>query len=591
MILIFDIETNGYLDSLDTIHCLVIKDYDNGTVFSYNYKNIDEGLEKLSRASKLVGHNIICFDLPALFKVKGFRPPKDCQIFDTLTVSRLIYSDLFDKDEQRKLWPKKLRGSHSLEAWGIRLGILKGTFGKETNWSEWSQDMQDYCVQDTHVTHALYDKILSYNRFDKIQRAIGIEHEFQKIIHNQEVNGILFDVEKAQKYSSAIESEIKEIRQRILTRIPLFVRSKGSFTPKRDNSKLGYKSGIPFNRISIDPFNPGSRTQIIELFKRKYNWEPSVFTDKGNPKVDDEVLRGLEYEEAAWLADYFERDKILGYLKNGKNAWLKLQKNGRIYGKVITNGTPTGRARHFGPNVAQVPSIRAYMGKECRSLFHSGRGWMIGADASGLELRMLAHFLHKYDRGAYAREILDGDIHTKNQQAAGLETRDLAKTFIYMFIYGGGDQAIGELVSKKKGEKAKAVGKETRKRFLSKIDGLEALIKDVKYKSMKNGGVLGIDKRFIPCDSEHKALNYLLQSTGAIVMKQAPINFWKDNPFDCYQVLHVHDEFSIITSREKDCDLIGQRMIESITQAGVNFNLRIRLDGEYKIGRNWAETH
>lgn len=589
MILIFDIETNGYLDTLDTIHSLVALDYAKKEIYSFNNKQIDEGIELLSKASLLVGHNIISFDLPALQKVMNFKPK--CQIFDTLNVSRLIYPDQDIKDQEKKMYPKKLWGKHSLEAWGIRLGIHKGNFGKSTDWSEWSQEMQDYCEQDVHVTAALYDKILSYNRYDRIQRAIGIEHEFQKIIHNQEVNGILFDVEKAKKYANEIETDIKTIRARILSRIPFFIKRKGSFTPKRDNSTLGYRAGVPFDRISIDTFNPGSRVQIIEYLQQKYNWKPSVFTDKGNPKVDGEVLRGLEYEEASWLADYFEREKVLGYIKTGKNAWLKLQKNGRIFGKVITNGTPTGRARHFGPNVAQVPSIRAFMGRECRSLFNSGSGWMVGADASGLELRMLAHYLYKYDGGAYAREILDGDIHTKNQQAAGLETRDIAKTFIYMFIYGGGDQAIGELVSSKKGEKAKEVGRETRKKFLSEIKGLNELISDVKYKSLKNKGVIGLDKRFVPCDSEHKALNYLLQSAGAIVMKQATINFWKDNKFNCYQVLHIHDEFEVISLKEKDNELIGQHMVDSITQAGIDFNLRIKLDGEYKIGKNWAETH
>lgn len=589
MILIFDIETNGYLDTLDTIHSLVALDYAKKEIYSFNNKQIDEGIELLSKASLLVGHNIISFDLPALQKVMNFKPK--CQIFDTLNVSRLIYPDQDIKDQEKKMYPKKLWGKHSLEAWGIRLGIHKGNFGKSTDWSEWSQEMQDYCEQDVHVTAALYDKILSYNRYDRIQRAIGIEHEFQKIIHNQEVNGILFDVEKAKKYANEIETDIKTIRARILSRIPFFIKRKGSFTPKRDNSTLGYRAGVPFDRISIDTFNPGSRVQIIEYLQQKYNWKPSVFTDKGNPKVDGEVLRGLEYEEASWLADYFEREKVLGYIKTGKNAWLKLQKNGRIFGKVITNGTPTGRARHFGPNVAQVPSIRAFMGRECRSLFNSGSGWMVGADASGLELRMLAHYLYKYDGGAYAREILDGDIHIKNQQAAGLETRDIAKTFIYMFIYGGGDQAIGELVSSKKGEKAKEVGRETRKKFLSEIKGLNELISDVKYKSLKNKGVIGLDKRFVPCDSEHKALNYLLQSAGAIVMKQATINFWKDNKFNCYQVLHIHDEFEVISLKEKDNELIGQHMVDSITQAGIDFNLRIKLDGEYKIGKNWAETH
>lgn len=326
MILIFDIETNGYLDTLDTIHSLVALDYAKKEIYSFNNKQIDEGIELLSKASLLVGHNIISFDLPALQKVMNFKPK--CQIFDTLNVSRLIYPDQDIKDQEKKMYPKKLWGKHSLEAWGIRLGIHKGNFGKSTDWSEWSQEMQDYCEQDVHVTAALYDKILSYNRYDRIQRAIGIEHEFQKIIHNQEVNGILFDVEKAKKYANEIETDIKTIRARILSRIPFFIKRKGSFTPKRDNSTLGYRAGVPFDRISIDTFNPGSRVQIIEYLQQKYNWKPSVFTDKGNPKVDGEVLRGLEYEEASWLADYFEREKVLGYIKTGKNAWLKLQKMG-----------------------------------------------------------------------------------------------------------------------------------------------------------------------------------------------------------------------------------------------------------------------
>lgn len=199
------------MDTLDTIHSLVALDYAKKEIYSFNNKQIDEGIELLSKASLLVGHNIISFDLPALQKVMNFKPK--CQIFDTLNVSRLIYPDQDIKDQEKKMYPKKLWGKHSLEAWGIRLGIHKGNFGKSTDWSEWSQEMQDYCEQDVHVTAALYDKILSYNRYDRIQRAIGIEHEFQKIIHNQEVNGILFDVEKAKNTQTKSKQILRQSEQ------------------------------------------------------------------------------------------------------------------------------------------------------------------------------------------------------------------------------------------------------------------------------------------------------------------------------------------------------------------------------------------
>src|SRR5690606_31621074 len=184
-----------------------------------------------------------------------------------------------------------------------------------------------------------------------------------------------------------------------------------------------------------------SRTHIYKRLKDKYNWKPKEFTEKGTPKVSEEVLESLPYPEAELLNEYLMIQKRISQLAEGHSAWLKMVRpDGRIYGSVITNGAVTGRMTHNSPNLAQVPAVNVPYGKECRSLFTvPDDRVLVGADASGLELRCLAHYMARFDKGAYARELLEGDIHTANQKAAGLPTRDNAKTFIYAFLYGAGD--------------------------------------------------------------------------------------------------------------------------------------------------------
>lgn len=578
---IFDIEANGFLESVTDIHSLVI-DLD-GHTHSFAKEDVRQGVELLLNTETLVGHNIICYDLPALTKVFGVK--FDNKVFDTMNVSRLIYTNLLDIDFKTKKCPKRLYGKHRLEAWGHRLGEHKGDY--KGPWDKWSDTMQEYCEQDVKVTKALYNLLKSKNYSE---RAIEIEHEFQKIIHRQEVNGILFDTETATQYAARVGADIKERKDTLRRLMPVKIKRQGSLTPKRDHRGLGYKQGCPLSKISITDPNPGSREQVVNYFKEK-GWEPAIFTDVGNPKLDDEILRELPYEGASEFADLFERIKVQGYLETGKNSWLKLAKNGRIYGRVITNGAVTGRCTHHTPNLAQIPAVRSYMGKECRSLFHSGLGYMVGADASGLELRMLAHYLSPYDEGKYAKEIITGDIHTANQRAANLETRDQAKTFIYAFCYGAGNAKLGSIVTgSHDDEYNKSVGTELRESFLSKVKGLRQLTSLVKGAAQK-GYLKGLDGRHLHIRSDHKALNTLLQGAGAVIMKQANINFWQDCQYECQQVLNVHDEWEVVTNIHKETGNIGELMVSSIKKAGKDFNLRIELDGEYKIGRNWAEVH
>jgi DNA polymerase I-like protein with 3'-5' exonuclease and polymerase domains len=346
------------------------------------------------------------------------------------------------------------------------------------------------------------------------------------------------------------------------------------------------------NAVKEIPFNPGSRKQIAERLMG-LGYELPTENDGVSYKVDESVLRGIDHPIAEDLLSYLLVQKRLGQLAEGQQAWLKLQKNGVIHGRVNTNGAVTGRCTHQTPNVAQVPSVRAEYGTECRELFKARHGYkLVGCDASGLELRMLAHYMAFYDGGQYAKIVTEGDVHTVNQQAAGLETRDQAKTFIYALLYGAGDEKIGNIA----GGNAQ-LGQKLKRKFFSSLPALARLQADVQRK-VKNGGELkGLDGRILPIRSSHAALNMLLQSAGAVVMKVALVQlFHKINQLRWQHgreyafVANIHDEFQAEVLPDK-AEAFGHLAVESIAQAGQQLKMNVRLDGEFKIGNNWAETH
>lgn len=428
--LLFDIETNGLLDGCSVIHCICALSLPDGKRYSFGPGRISEGLALLIRAPLLVAHNGLCFDVPAIAELHpdAALPP----LFDTLTASRLIWANLKELDFKRlrkksSRFPAKLCGSHSLEAWGHRLGVLKGEFGKQDNaWETWTPEMQRYCGQDVEVLHRLWKHILSQNYS---LRALALEHEFQKVIFQQEQAGAPFDEGAATALYGTLAARREELNTALQAAFPP-VRHEETFIPKANNKPRGYVKGVPVIKEHFETFNPNSREQIARRLQEQFGWQPGAFTDTGQPQVDEDVLKGLPYPPCKPLVEYLELAKIIGMLAEGTNGWLKLVRKGRIHGRVITNGAVTGRCTHSRPNLAQIPAHGVY-GKDCRALFAAPQGMvMVGADASGLELRMLAHYMARYDHGAYGRIILEGDIHTENQKAAGLETRDNAKTFI-----------------------------------------------------------------------------------------------------------------------------------------------------------------
>lgn len=450
---IFDIETNGLLDKLDTIHCIAVTNTDTGEIIRANdhgsEHTIEATLKWMMEVECLIGHNILRFDIPAIQKVYPWFQPKG-RLLDTLAMSRLIYANLKELDfayrRKHPDFPGQLIGSHSLEAWGIRLGEWKGDYAKlmkeqgRDPWAEWNQDMDDYCEQDVVVTHKLWDRLLSRGFSEE---SIQLEHDVARILARQEAYGVLFDEEVAWKLSEELLVRRAELTDQLTKAFPPWMRAGGpTKAPKRSQRRkvsapvgeyhAQYTKDAEYTPIEQTVFNPGSRQHIADRLIAKYDWKPKQYTNSGQVQIDESVLEGLKYPEAKLLNEYLLVEKRLGQITEGKQAWVKaVEADGRIHGRVNTMGAVTGRMTHSSPNLAQVPKVGSPYGEECRSMFTVPAGKkLVGCDASGLELRCLAHYMGRWDGGAYAHVILNGDIHSENQKAAGLPTRDNAKTFI-----------------------------------------------------------------------------------------------------------------------------------------------------------------
>ena len=444
--LVADIETNGLLDNVTVVHCIAAKDIDTGTVHTFHGSTIEEGVRFLQGADRLIFHNGVSYDIPVLNKLYPWFSVEPSKVLDTLVLGRLTYTNIKDIDmgllKKQKL-PSRLFGSHSLEAYGYRLGLMKGEYADAfkkaagdsyksgDEWKEFSQAMLDYNVQDVEVTEALYLKLTSKNYS---QMAIELEHQIQWLMAQQVRNGFHFNEGKAAVLYSTLSQRRADLERELKEFFGSWEVKLPDFIPKRDNKTRGYKEGVPVPRSKTVEFNPSSRDHIADRLQTLYGWKPEKFTDGGKPMVDESVLSSLDYPPCKPLTEYLLVAKRIAQLAEGDQAWLKLVKKGRIHGSINPNGAVTGRATHAYPNIAQVPASSSPYGHECRELFEIPEGWhaLVGADASGLELRCLAHFMAKWDGGVYGDVLLNGDIHTTNQEAAGLPTRNNAKTFISM---------------------------------------------------------------------------------------------------------------------------------------------------------------
>ena len=506
----------------------------------------------LNDAEKIVGHNLIGFDVGVLDRVWNVRISRD-YVVDTLYLSRL--------------YNPSQEGGHSLRNWGAILGGA-GKIAFEDFDAGFTEEMVEYCIADVELTERVHQWLeMQLDKEGFSQQAIDLEHRVGWITTEQERNGFKLDVPYAEKLMMDLMFEMNNIEASLQDIFPPIVE-------ERISEKTGKRL-----KDKVTVFNPGSRKQIAERLQSlgvKFDKK----TEKGNIIVDEKVLDGIDRPEAKAVARYMMLQKRVAQI----DSWLKAVKDdGRVHGRVITNGAVTGRMTHQSPNMAQVPAVSAPFGTECRSCWTVDEGnKLVGIDASGLELRMLAHYMDDED---YTNEILNGDIHTANQRAAGLETRPLAKTFIYAFLYGAGDAKIGAIVGGNSG-----TGRRLKERFLHNTPALEELRRRTDRQA-QSGILDGLDGRKLRVRSQHAALNTLLQGAGACVMKQAVVHLAdKLRNIPHKFVANVHDEWQIETPAHY-ADTVGRIGVRSIRIAGETLGLRCPLDGEYRVGNNWAETH
>jgi DNA polymerase I-like protein with 3'-5' exonuclease and polymerase domains len=604
MALVFDLETDGLLNELTKIHTLSIFDTTTNKLRRYDKSDVPKGLKRLANAEAIVGHNIIAFDIPAIKKVHPrWDTSADC--WDTLVWARLLYPDIkysdFGKFNNGNL-PGKLIGSHSLETWGYRLGEFKGEFAKQTDWSEWSLEMADYCEQDVRVTVKLMNELDKRTPTDVKREALDLEHKVQWIIARQERYGFYFDYDKALQLYAELLKRKNEIYEQLHEIFPPFYVANKEFIPKVDNMRFGYVKGAKMTQVKQVSFNPTSNYHIYWMFKKKYGWEPMVWTDTpGLPKIDEDVLQSLKYPEAKLIQEYWTISKRMGQIHDGNKSWLKFynQETGRLYGGVNSNGTVTGRMTHFKPHLGQVPSNDNPWGERCRELFTVPKGKkLVGCDASSLEMRCLAHYIGLWDQGEFGQTVIQGskeegtDPHTLNMKALGIDSRHIAKTWFYAWLYGAGNTTLATYLgcSVKK-------AKQKNDEFLSNSPYLNKLKKAIDAKVKKKKYLKGLDNRRLLIRSAHSALNTLLQSAGAIIMKKALV-FLDDSlqeqgfiPGENYEfVANVHDEWQIECDPEI-ADTVGQTAVWAIEETGRYFNLNCPITGDYDVGDTWKETH
>ena len=598
--LVFDIESDNLYDKVTKIHCIVIHDIYGNKTTTYGPDRIDDALEHLACGHVLVGHNILFFDIPVIRKLYPFYLEKTTRIIDTLICTRLIWpkEKLYELDtEQYTQVPKNLCGSASLKAWGHRLSDYKIDF---KDFSEYSEEMATYCRQDVSVTYKLFQHIQKQNYPEP---ALKLEHDFALAIERQIRSGFPFDVDACLDLVDDLRTKEEELATHLKQIFPP-IEHKEVFVPKVNNKTRGYVKGVPFEKIRVEEFNPGSRQQIVERLKQKYNWQPEKLTKKGNPILDDEVIEKLPYPEAKPLAEYMLIEKRLGQIADGNNAWLKLVNNdtGCIHGDLITNGCITGRCAHRNPNMGQVPAAYSSYGKECRSLFHAPDGWsLIGVDAKALELRCLAGYLAIWDDGEYASVVTnsDIDIHTYNQEKFNVATRDISKRLLYGLLYGCGSLKAGTIIDpdEKDEEVLRQLGSNAINSFMRGLPALKRLKSEISLMIQDRGWLYGLDKRILYCRSDFKGLNVLLQSSGALIMKQVVINLHQSMEeagyqygVDWQQQGMIHDEIQV-SCKQNLVETLKEHALNAFPAAQQFFGFRCPIQGDAKVGYTWLDTH
>ena len=544
-----DIETNM---GASTIWCVVTEKAGEPKVWT-NAK----GLQDYISGQKVIMHNGVGFDAPVLNRLWGIK------IYPSQVVDTLMMSRLFDPS---------IEGGHSLKAWGQRLNPNHGKIDFTDFDGGLCDEMIEYCIRDVELTTKLYHHLKqSMDEMGFSAESIELETLTGIQISKQERNGFKLNLRAATELLTEFKQRMAYIEQQLQETFPPIVTERWS-------EKTGKQL-----KDNVEVFNVGSRQQVakrLETLGAKW----SERTEKGAIIVNEKTLEQVDLPEAKMVSDYLMYQKRVGLVE----SWLdKCSNEGRVHGRVISNGAVTGRMTHSTPNMGQIPSVSSPYGVECRSCWTVEEGHkLVGCDLSGIELRCLAHYM-KDDE--WSRELLDGDIHTKNQLAAGLPERAMAKTMIYATLYGAGSAKIGAIV----GGGAKE-GQQILDNFYKNTPKLEKLMTLVQ-KLAESGHIKGLDGRRVRVRSAHSALNTLLQSCGAIIAKKWCLeihNKLRNKGISKYvrQVAFVHDEIQMEV-KDEHAETVARIMEEAATAAGESLGLRVRVDAESKIGTTWYDTH
>lgn len=652
MRLAVDIESNGLLDTITKIHCAAIEDIDSSYSEFFVFKtqdDINRFLEKLNSASTIVGHNLFGFDLIAINRIFGWAPTKLQRIEDTYVLGQLLYPDLYISDEMRSkedlsnTWPGKVfsrkdYGSQGLKAWGQRVHCYKGEY--TGGWEEYNDEMGAYNIGDTKATKYVFKfmESVKHNFLLEGSTAIDDEYALAPIIGRIQAKGIGFDSNKAQELISFFVSRKVELAASLREIFKPRWVSLGSFIPKRNDKSRGYVAGAELTKIELEEYNPSSRAQTISRLINEFDWNPEEFTDKGNVKFNEDIIENLPFKELQPLKEYLTICKRISQIEGGAQAWIKKVKvDGRIHGGIKQNGTVTGRASHFSPNISQVVAVDSQFGAECRELFvaHQNKV-LIGCDADSLEMRCLAGYLVPFDKGRFRTSVLRGkkedgtDPHTINMLAYDITDRDCAKTEFYGDIYGSKNAKKGKILmeygvnleeyvpdfeknfngimtwaKEKKIEKSPLywkcwiAGKQLAEKFGDQIPEIGRLREKIGRKVKENGYIKGLDGRMLFMRSEHSQLNTVLQSAGALMMKRALVladkyiqekSLTPDKDYEF--VIWSHDEFEVECVDNSDTiDIIKECLLRSIEDSAKSFNFPCELKGNVKCGKNWREVH
>lgn len=605
---IFDIETNGFYQDCTTIHCVALKRIGiDSDVQLYTQSNINDALDILENSEVLIGHNIIQFDIPVLEK---FYPSRKFthNVLDTFNLSCIVFPQ---------------RQKHGLEDWGKDLGFEKFNpmTGKEYTdeewkerkktkneaWDKYTSEMGAYCQQDVRVT----ELVLWQCNVDEIPKSvIELSNKFSWCISQQVINGHKIDTENLLKLNAQIEQDEVVAANELLSKLPSFTDYTFKVY-KRANKNKNIKAGDIECIEVVTPFNLSSTYHWMRYLKEKYDFNPPLVRRKGKdeptPSLDDEVLASIEdkYSEIKDLLLWKTANKIRKMIYNSDNSLYNLlDKDGIIHGKVYTDGTVSGRCSHNKPNLSTMPSVRTddngpikgIKGKyayEVRNLFIPHDGYVqVGFDAKGLEYMCLAHYIN--DRHFSVDIIENGDIHTWTQQTLGFETRRQAKTFEYAYLYGAGKKKLAEGLSAGTGVKYtvddvnKAISK-----FVEALPGLGTLQDNLKNQYQQKGTITGLDGRELQARSEHSLLNLLLQSSGAVVMKNCLVYLKEElskTDVDYKFTLNVHDEIQA-SVRPEHVEKYKECVYKAVDRVNTNLRLNCKLQVDIKVGRSWAECH